>query len=324
MPLEDFVEVYSVRDLLGVGAFGVVLQVKNKVTNERSALKIIPKEKLSKHALSILKNESTIMAQMRHPSVVAFKRIFENAKFIILEMELIRGGQLKQVFKRVDSDGKPQAMTDLEASKIIKSLLEGVAYIHERSIIHRDIKPENILLTEASQSCTEVKIIDFGLSAEFNLRLGKDATEKAGTLIYMAPEQVALENYSKKVDIWPVGIIMYQLLTNGKHPCFNKGESSNEYIQKMRNIDSKPLKWEFNENFSELAKDFFLKLCSYPPNQRYDANRALMHPWLTRNERDEIPLTRKQEILNFARGIDLRKAMRVAYFTSQMKLQFSN
>lgn len=100
-------------------------------------------------------------------------------------------------------------MTDLAASRIIKSLLEGVAYIHDRSIIHRDIKPENILLVDDTETCSDVKIVDFGLSAEFNLRLGKDATQKAGTLIYMAPEQLNLHAYSKKVDVWPCGIIMY-------------------------------------------------------------------------------------------------------------------
>ena len=61
MFLEDFTELYSVRDLLGVGAFGVVLQVKNKVTGEKSALKIINKDKLSERAFHILKNESKIM-----------------------------------------------------------------------------------------------------------------------------------------------------------------------------------------------------------------------------------------------------------------------
>ena len=103
-------------------------------------------------------------------------------------MELIDGGQLKKIFKRVDAENNPKPLGDLEASKIIKSLLEGVAYIHDRSIIHRDIKPENILLVDDTETCTNVKIVDFGLSAEFNLRLGKDATQKAGTLIYMAPE----------------------------------------------------------------------------------------------------------------------------------------
>ena len=69
---------FSVRDLLGVGAFGVVLQVKNKITQEKSALKIIAKERLSVGAQKILKNESTIMQTMDNASVVSLKRIFEN------------------------------------------------------------------------------------------------------------------------------------------------------------------------------------------------------------------------------------------------------
>ena len=76
--LNSFTDVFSVRDLLGVGAFGVVLLVKNRLTKEKSALKIIAKERLSKKAQNILKNESTIMQTMDHPSVVSLKRIFEN------------------------------------------------------------------------------------------------------------------------------------------------------------------------------------------------------------------------------------------------------
>lgn len=88
----------------------------------------------------------------------------------------------------------------------------------------------------------------------------------------------------------------------------------------MREIEQKPLQWEFTDNFSPLAKDFFLKLCSYPPNSRYDAQTALQHPWLTRNFRDEIPLTKTEEVMSYAAEVDLRKAMRIAYFTAQMKL----
>ena len=76
--LNSFTEMFSVRDLLGVGAFGVVLLVKNRVTKEKSALKIISKERLSSRAQKILKNESTIMQTMNHPSVVSLQRIFEN------------------------------------------------------------------------------------------------------------------------------------------------------------------------------------------------------------------------------------------------------
>ena len=151
---------------MGVGAFGVVLNVKNRVTKEKSALKIIAKDKLSSRALKILKNESTIMQTMSHPGVVALKRIFENQKFIIIEMELIPGGQLKRLFKIKDSEGNPRPLTDLEASKVMKSLLNGVAYVHARDIVHRDLKPENILLSTEDEDCFDVKIVDFGLSAE--------------------------------------------------------------------------------------------------------------------------------------------------------------
>ena len=70
-----------------------------------SALKIISKENLSERAQKILKNESTIMQTMDHASVISLKRLFENKKFIILEMELIPGGQLGRLFKLQDASG---------------------------------------------------------------------------------------------------------------------------------------------------------------------------------------------------------------------------
>lgn len=70
----------------------------------------------------------------------------------------------------------------------MKSLLEGVLYIHELSIIHRDLKPENILLQTSDTRCSDVKIVDFGLSAVFHLDHSKNDNIKAGTLAYMAPE----------------------------------------------------------------------------------------------------------------------------------------
>lgn len=90
--MDNFSDIYSVRDLLGVGAFGVVLLVKNRQTSEKSALKIINKDTLSVRALGILKNESKIMKSLTHSSVVGFKRIYENERFMMIEMEYVIGG----------------------------------------------------------------------------------------------------------------------------------------------------------------------------------------------------------------------------------------
>lgn len=181
--MSNFSDIYSVRDLLGVGAFGVVLLVKNRLTNEKSALKIINKEVLSSRALKILKNEQKIMKSLHHESVVGFKRIFENERFIMIEMEYVCGGQLKRLWKE-----RSQPLTDEQCAKVMKSLLEGVYYIHDLSIIHRDLKPENILLQKLGEDCFDVKIVDFGLSAVFHLDRNKNDNLKAGTLAYMAPE----------------------------------------------------------------------------------------------------------------------------------------
>ena len=174
----------------------------------------------------------------------------------------------------------------------MKSLLEGVAYVHARDIIHRDLKPDNILLANADLNNPSVKIVDFGLSAEQNYR--NRHNEKAGTPIYMAPEQITKKNYSKKVDLWACGIIAYQLLACGQHPLHVPGDLY--YYKKLASIDEKPIDWFFPENFSPLAKDFFSNLCTYPPTKRYDAVTALKHPWITRKVGDEIPLSHQDTI----------------------------
>ena len=151
------------------------------------------------------------MKSLKHSSVVDFKRIYENDRFIMIEMEYVCGGQLKRLYEHRDDP----PLSDAQVSKLLKSLLEGVQYIHSKQIIHRDLKPENILLTSADSGCTSVKIVDFGLSAVYHLDSGKNDHCKAGTLVYMAPEQAIKQQYSKKVDLWACGIVMYKLLCQG-------------------------------------------------------------------------------------------------------------
>mmetsp|Transcript_33666 Transcript_33666/g.32695 ORF Transcript_33666/g.32695 Transcript_33666/m.32695 type:complete len:98 (+) Transcript_33666:500-793(+) len=97
----------------------------------------------------------------------------------MIEMEYVQGGQLTKLFKK-------ENLSEQEASQIIKSMLEGVLYIHDQNYIHRDLKPANILLKK--NDGLEVKIVDFGLSAMHKIMSFDQIDEKIGTLIYMAPE----------------------------------------------------------------------------------------------------------------------------------------
>lgn len=98
----------------------------------------------------------------------------------------------------------------------MKSILSALAHMHEKDTMHRDLKPSNILLTDRND-LSSLKIIDFGLSEKYVVM--DEFSNEQGTLFYMAPEVVRGKGkISKSVDIWAIGIIMYQMLSNGLHP----------------------------------------------------------------------------------------------------------
>lgn len=123
------------------------------------------------------------------------------------------------------------------------SLFGAVDYLHSREICHRDIKPENIMFDDIND-LNSLKLVDFGLSAQYFEAL--EEYDFCGTLIYMAPEQIDQKIYTKSVDIWSCGIIMYMLLNNGKHPLYNKGNTSREYTEILKHP-----KWKIETKISK-------------------------------------------------------------------------
>lgn len=115
--------------------------------------------------------------------------------------------------------------------------------MHSREIVHRDLKPENILF-EDKKNFSSIKVVDFGLSSQFCESKGD--YEFCGTLVYMAPEQLEKRVYTKSIDIWSCGIIMYKILNDYGHPFFMKGESTDLLKERL-----KIGKWENVNRISE-------------------------------------------------------------------------
>ena len=123
-----------------------------------------------------------------------------------------------------------------------------------------------------------------------------------GTIIYQAPEQMSDASYGKAVDLWATGMIMYELLTKGGHPFI--GDDIHKFerikIEEYRQLlSSKWNKFKASKSIkhiSKLAKHLLNNLLDFRPNHRYNAYRALKHPWITRDQNDAIPLNVYQEL----------------------------
>jgi serine/threonine protein kinase len=275
---EALAKLYYPIQILGQGAFGTVWHCDSKETLETLAVKVVKIKHHGKEEMNSLLQEARLLKTLNHPHVVHLKGVKRTEKFLFFEMELLKGGTL--------SDKLSSKLTEPEAVSIMKSLLEGVAYLHSKNIVHRDLKPENILFKDSSLA--SLKITDFGLSGKMSVDYTLD--DMCGTALFMAPEQARHRHYSEAVDIWSCGIIMYMMLENN-HPLYTKGEGTSSYFRKLEN----PV-WQFSSGFPELAKDLFQHLVKVNPVDRYTAENALKHPWITGNLEGEIPKTYSEKM----------------------------
>lgn len=129
---------------------------------------------------------------------------------------------------------------------------------------------DNILVGDVNDMAS-IKLADFGLSAKYDHVSFRTQDQHVGTLIFMAPEVAFKKEYSKSVDVWSTGIIMYNLLTGGSHPLFTNEDSPDSYKRKLEKIKE----LYFPSHFSELAKNLFMRLTKFNISQRYSAIDAL-------------------------------------------------
>lgn len=214
VPIEDD---YVLGKELGRGRFSIVKECVHKYTGVHCAVKIIDKATIEAEEKGLLRTEIAVLKLVNHPNIIHMEGLYESKQYIYIVMEMLKGGEL---FERIV--GRPR-FTEQEAARLLKPLLESVAYLHDLGIVHRDLKPENILCGEELE---DLKIADFGLS---KMTLPKEKMDSAcGTLSYVAPEVLTLQGYGKEADLWSVGVIMFLLLC-GKLPF--DGEDHNEIIR---------------------------------------------------------------------------------------------
>ena len=255
---------------LGSGSFGRVYLVSHNDSKKLFALKVIDKRKLmvSYGKLDIIYNEINIHSKLAHENIIKLYNVHEDNENINIIMEYAEKGNLFQLISK-----EKTGLDESKAFDYFIQVVNAVYYLHINNIIHRDIKPENILIG----SDNKIKLCDFGWAKELTL---ENRSTFCGTIEYMAPEIVGSENYDYSVDIWSLGILLYELLYG--HSPFKANNTKNVIL----NIKTHELTYDDNnKKISNSCKDLIQKLLDGNPQKRLKIKDILEHPFVKKHSK---------------------------------------
>jgi aurora kinase, other len=260
-PSESLLSVsdFKLLCLVGDGAYGEVWKARHRESDKYYAIKIVQREKVSK-ILSQFEREICIMYMISHPHIIKLFDHFSDSENYYLVMELAENGTLRDKITSIPN------LQEHQIKKHFFEILLAVEYLHSYvpPIIHRDIKPENIMFDNKNS----VKLCDFGFSNYYD----EERKTSCGTLEYLPPEIVRKQSYGTSVDIWSLGILLYEMFT-GETPFSDR---NNDQI--LSNIST--LKLRCPLGIPPIAKDLISLMLERDNAKRYTAKQIKMHPWL--------------------------------------------
>lgn len=302
-------ENYQILDQMGEGAFSVVYKAKHLSTGKEVAVKILRKFQMDQAQKQAVLKEVTIMRQLDHPNIVRFIEFIDSPTYYYIVQELVPGGEIFTMIV------KYTYLSEDLSRWVITQIAHAIRYLHEEvGIVHRDIKPENLLyvpidlkpsanpiskLRKSDDPNTKldegefvngvggggigtVKLADFGLSKQI---WEHNTKTPCGTVGYTAPEIVRDERYSKEVDMWALGCVLYTLLCG--FPPF--------YDERIETLTEKVAKGEFTflkpwwDEISDGAKNCVGRLLTVDPKKRYTIDEFLQDPWMQKTSLSQQP-----------------------------------
>ena len=212
MTQEQFFSRYTYdvdTDLLGSGGFGKVYKAFDEIRNRYVAIKVSEVVK-ERENLSLMKEVELASSLPEHKNVAHYEGCHRfktpHGTFDYGILQYYPMGNLSQLVKS-------KKLSDTGKVKVANGIIHGIHHLHSNSIIHRDLKSANILIAEGSQGEFVPKIADFGLSKQFaeNDKSYFSNSIAGGSLLYVAPEQLEGKELRKNVDLWSLGVVLYEL-----------------------------------------------------------------------------------------------------------------
>mmetsp|Transcript_1897 Transcript_1897/g.2260 ORF Transcript_1897/g.2260 Transcript_1897/m.2260 type:complete len:341 (-) Transcript_1897:19-1041(-) len=251
---------FEIGKPLGRGKFGKVYLAREKKTKYIVALKVLQKSQLLKAGVEHqLRREIEIQSHLRHKNILRMFGYFYDNKRIYIILEYAPGGEL---YKLLTSRGR---FSERTSARYISDLSQALAYCHNKHVIHRDIKPENLLMGAKG----DLKIADFGWSVHAPT---SRRNTLCGTLDYLPPEMVEGREHDEQVDVWSLGVLLYEFLV-GSPPFEAEGHKAT--YRRISRVDLR-----FPPGLSEEAKDIMSKLLQKDPRKRMALESIPNHPFV--------------------------------------------
>ncbi|KAI7899949.1 kinase-like domain-containing protein [Cokeromyces recurvatus] len=262
--LDDF----EVGKALGKGNFGHVYLAREKESGFIVALKVLYKSELAKTGIEKqLRREVEIQGHLRHPNILRLYGYFHDKTRVFLILEYAAKGEL---FTELQNRGR---FTESEAANYAAQMVNALLYLHRKRVIHRDIKPENLMLGLNG----ELKIGDFGWSVRTG-RLDNRRSTLCGTLDYLPPEMVEGRAHTESVDLWSLGVLLYELIVGSPPFEDNSNSEYDETYERIRNVDI-----HFPRHVSKDAVDLITRLLKYSSVERLPLIQVMHHPFITKH-----------------------------------------
>ena len=245
---------YTINEkCIGKGSFAKVYYGVNRTTGQEVAIKKISFYNLPDNIKTKTLSEIEILKSIDHPNIIKLYEYFFDNNYLFLITEYCNNGDLTSWIKKNN--------TELEILDVIKQIVEGLNYLHNKKIIHRDIKPQNILLNDKT-----VKICDFGFSMIIKDGMSMFKTI-CGTPLYMSPEIINLEDYNLKSEVWSLGIVFYNIFFND-HP-YGHSCSISDYKNKLQNpIKLRKINTFKEEKYNNIFNNLIKKMLLLEPELR--------------------------------------------------------
>ena len=251
--------------ILGEGSFSVVQLYEDKKTKIKYAVKkmnIENIEKITKNK-NLINTEVNIHGRINHPNIIKLHNYFriKNNSYLILEYS--PNGTLFDIIR------SSHGLSEIYSFYYFLQTLNAIYFLHLHSIIHRDLKPENLLINEKNI----IKLCDFGWSVKLK---DNKRTTFCGTVEYMAPEIIKKQEYDETIDIWSLGVLLYELV-HSYSPFFSEDLD----VKKIgNNITNNNLK--FKDGLSEDYKNLVASLLIKDSTKRIKIEDIFQHPFMTK------------------------------------------